>query len=308
MRLSPLHPFVLFALALAGCAAPASNKDPLPTEEDPATEAPSKKKGTTLQGSPTPGQPESEESGEEARSYVFAHDPRVLYRLAPSSTTFTKIGELSCLRADESVVDMAVSANGAAYATTWSKDDTYSRFLKFDPLTAKCTEVAESKTRSYPNSLSFVPKGTVDPKADALVGYENTEQGTKYLRIDLATGAMTDIGWLQTDYISKRVQCSGDLVALDGDKAYLTVHPEDDSSEDELVEVNPTTGAILKRIGKTGHKQLWGLAYWQSKAWAFSGSGEVISIDLATGRGTAQTLGGLPSAFYGAAVSTVAPH
>ena len=58
---------------------------------------------------------------------------------------------------------------------------------------------------TYPNSLSFVPKGTVDPNVEALVGYN----GGTYVRIDTVTGAVTSIGNLGSGYSS-----SGDIVRL----------------------------------------------------------------------------------------------
>lgn len=300
--------FLAAACVLAGCAAPAQEKSPLPTEDDRVPERAPKQTGrTSLPSSPIPGQPASEASAKEARSFMFAHDDRVLYKLEAGGAALEEVAPLSCLKDDERVVDMAVSGSGAAYATTWGTKSTYSRFLTFDPLTADCTVVAESTTRSYPNSLSFVPKGTVDPDADALVGYENTDQGTRYVRIDLATGAISDIGWLQVDLVATRLECSGDIVALDGGKAYLTVRPLDGVGSDELVEVDPRTGKLLREIGPTGFEKLWGLAYWQGKAYGFSGTGQVLEIDLATGKGTAMTLGGVPKSFLGAAVSTVAP-
>ena len=43
---------------------------------------------------------------------------------------------------------------------------TFNGFFKVDCTTAACTSI---KSGTYPNSLSFVPKGTVDPNAEALV-------------------------------------------------------------------------------------------------------------------------------------------
>ena len=54
-----------------------------------------------------------------------------------------------------------------------------------DTKTAKCTLVASGST--YPNMLSFVPAGTLDPMDEALVGYV----ADTYVRINTKSGKMT---------------------------------------------------------------------------------------------------------------------
>jgi len=303
---------IAIATTLVGCsaAAPANNSLPV-TEADASapTKPPGKKdKGTTELGQPEPAtEPPTKESGQEAKAYVFAHDRRDLYRFDPTTSAFTKVGAFPCLDQGEEVIDLAINSSGAAYATAQNGVRQNSRFLKIDPLNASCTVVATSTTRLYPNALSFVAKGTVDATADALVGYQNTDKGTVYVRVDLTTGAMVDIGVLQRDLVSARYASSGDIVALDGGKAYLTVSRVDGTSTDSLVEIDPRTGEMVNVVGTTGFDKLWGLAYWESKGYAFSGAGKVVALDIATGVGTEVKVNGQPTTFYGAAVTTVAP-
>src|SRR6185369_1470696 len=94
--------------------------------------------------------------------YVYAHSPTVLYKVDPLKKTMTTIGNFSQNCAAENVIDIAVDANNNGYATT------FAGFYKLDLTNAKCTLVTQG---SYPNSLSFVPAGTLDPNAEALVGY-----------------------------------------------------------------------------------------------------------------------------------------
>ena len=67
-------------------------------------------------------------------------------------------------------------------------------------------------TTADPNSLSFVPKGTVDEAIEALVGYRDSV----YVRIDTATGAVSTIGALKGGHAS-----SGDIVSVTGGGTFL---------------------------------------------------------------------------------------
>jgi hypothetical protein len=254
-------------------------------------------------------EPASPEAAKAGTSAIFAHGPRAMYEFEPKAGTFKVLEAPNCLKADEELVDLAVSGKGSLFATTWGTG--YSRFLSIDPTKATCTQIAEKKDGEYPNALSFVPKGTVDANEEALVGYDNRivdgSNVTFYERIDLKDGKITEIGQLQKDLVSLRYESSGDIVSLEGGKSYLTGRLAEPGSADVLLEVNPKTGEIIKVIGSTGFQQLYGLAYWEGSAYGFSGTGQVVKIDVSTGKGTLVEVPLRPAAFYGAAVTTVAP-
>src|SRR5262249_33737729 len=147
---------------------------------------------------------------------------------------------------------------------------TFGGLFKINKSTAVCTQIAVG---GYPNSLSFVPAGTVDPVKEALVGYE----GSTYVRIDTVTGQVTNIGSLGNAGYSS----SGDIVSVIGGGAYLTVNGN--NCNDCIVEVNPTTGALVNLIGPLGHFSVYGLAYWGGVAYGFDDGGELFQIDLMTG-------------------------
>lgn len=107
---------------------------------------------------------------------------------------------------------MSVSAVrlGCLLAGALASATSFSAFYSLDLATAKCTQIAQG---DFPNSLSFVPKGTVDPSSEALVGYV----GSTYVRIDPKTGATTNIGSLSGGYRS-----SGDVVSVKGGGNFLT--------------------------------------------------------------------------------------
>ena len=79
---------------------------------------------------------------------------------------------------------------------------------------------------------------------------------------------------------------------------------------DYLLEINPTTGRMIRVVGSVGKPQLWGTAYWAGVTYAFSNGGEVLQLNPANASPTrVAALDGGPDAkgFYGAGVTTSAP-
>ena len=218
---------------------------------------------------------------------VFAESSSTLYKLNPDTKSVTVVGDFSGC---SSVIDIAVDKDGKMFGTTF--DGLYA----IDRTTAKCTPIASG---SYPNSLSLVPKGTVDPNDEALVGYVDST----YVRIDKVTGEITNIGSLGNNgYIS-----SGDIVSVIGGGTYLTV--KGNNCGDCLVQVNPATGSITKMLGPLGHGSVFGLAYWGGVAFGFDDTGELFAIDLASLQTTNISTPGAPNdlSFWGAGSTTAAP-
>lgn len=218
---------------------------------------------------------------------VYAHSPDTLYRLDPITKQMTTVGVFGGCG---TVIDIALDKNGAMFGTS------FGGLYKINKSSAACTQVALG---AYPNSLSFVPAGTVDPVNEALVGYN----GTTYVRMDTTTGVVTTIGDLgNAGYAS-----SGDLVSLIGGSSYLTVNGN--GCSDCLVEINPTTGALIKKIGSLGHASVYGLAYWAGVAYGFDASGTLFQIDVTTAATVNIPIPNAPAnlVFYGAGSTTAAP-
>jgi hypothetical protein len=217
--------------------------------------------------------------------YVYAQSPTVLYKVDPVAKTMTTVGNFNGCT---SVVDIAVDANSNGYATT------FSGVYKLDLTTAVCTLIA---TGSYPNSLSFVPKGTLDPSVEALVGYN----GSTYIRIDTTTGAVTNVGSLTGGYES-----SGDIVSVANGGTFLTV--TGNSCGDCLLQVNPVTGDMIQNYGSVNHAAVYGLAFWAGTAYGFDDAGELFSI---TWSGSSLVTTNIPTTmgleFWGAGSTTSAP-
>lgn len=216
---------------------------------------------------------------------IFAHGVSTLYKLDPDTKVVSVVGDFSgCV---EGVVDIAIDKDGQLFGST------FNGLYRIDKTSAVCTFVAAG---SFPNSLSFVPKGTLDPDEEALVGYE----GANYVRIDTVTGAVTTVGSLGSGYTS-----SGDIVSVIDGGTYLTVNGV--GCGDCIVEVDPKTGALVKMIGPLGHPSVFGLAFWGGAAYGFDNAGELFQIDLADGRTTLLSTGMAVPSFFGAGSTTAAP-
>ena len=220
---------------------------------------------------------------------VFGHSAATLYRLDPVTKQVTVVGDFDGC---SGVIDLAIDKDGGMIATTF--DGLY----KIDKTTAKCAFIASG---DYPNSLSFVPAGTLDPNVEALVGYE----GSNYVRIDPASGQKTTIAPNTLGSYTS----SGDVVSVKGGGTYLTVFGGPEGCGDCILEVDPKTGGVLKNIGALGHGSVYGLAFWGGSAYGFDDYGELFEINLTTGMTTVIPQPGAPQnlSYYGAGSSTSAP-
>jgi hypothetical protein len=220
---------------------------------------------------------------------VYGHSPSTLYRLDPQTKQVTVVGSFG--GCDSNVIDIALDADSNMYATS------FGGLHRVDRSNAVCTPIADG---SYPNSLSFVPAGTLDPSVEALVGY----QGSTYVRIDPTSGTITNVGSLGGGYAS-----SGDIVSVKGGGTYLTVTGQ--GCGDCLVEVNPSNGALVKNWGPVGHSQVFGLAFWGGRAYGFSNAGALFEVSFGSDTVTSVLID-VPNApaglqFWGAGSSTSVP-
>lgn len=219
---------------------------------------------------------------------VYAHSDTTLYRLNPNTLVVDTIADfVGC----GEVIDIALDKNSLLYGTS------FSGLYSINRDTAVCTEIA---TGNYPNSLSFVPAGVLEPSEEVLVAY----RGADYLRIDVSTGAISNIGSIGEGFFS-----SGDIVSVEGGGTYLTVNGPD--CNDCLVEVNPADGSLLRNWGPLGSKNVWGLAFWGGVAYGFDNDGSAFEIIFG-----ANSVSSVPIAFpdapeglsfWGAGSTTIAP-
>ena len=255
------------------------------------------KKEGTEQPAPAPGNtgnlgrqtPPSTEDPPEV-SEVYGHSAGTLYKLDPVTKSVTVVGDF---KGCGPVIDIALDEKSTLIAAS------YQALYTVDKATADCTEIAKG---DYPNSLSFVPKGTVDANEEALVGYDEGD----YLRIDVKSGSVTKIGSIGGSFVS-----SGDIVSVKGGKTYLTVKGGSCTTHDCLIEVDPKTGKMLKNWGSIEHQKVFGLSFWGGKVYGFAEGGTLFEVAFGTSQ-LATTVIPIPQApselaFWGAGSSTSAP-
>lgn len=232
---------------------------------------------------------------------VFGNSASTLYRLDPKTKQISAVGTF---KGCDPVIDIAIDEDSNIVA------DGYSALYTVDKTTAQCTKISGGS--GLPDSLSFVPKGTLDPNVEALVGYS----GSSYVRIDAKTGEKTVIGALDAGGLVS----SGDIVSVKGGPTFLTAKVNIVCTNMEcakcdggdcLLEVDPRSGKMLKNWGALGRKDVFGLSYWGGRLYGFDNSGSLFEIALDGGQ-LAVTDIPMPTrpkdlSFWGAASSTSAP-
>lgn len=222
---------------------------------------------------------------------VFGHSENTLYRVDTVSRAVTEVGVFDgCTY----VADIALDQDSNIYASTGSE------LFYVETNTAHCTRIAGG---TFPNSLSFVPAGAIDPDHETLVGF----QGGDYVKIDPATGVVTKVGEL-----GGGLESSGDVVSAKGGKTYVSVKgkaADGTQCADCLVEIDPATGSLTKNWGPIGRVDVFGLAFWAGDIYAFTNAGELLLVSLATGTlvATPIPVTNAPMKFWGAGSTTSAP-
>lgn len=221
---------------------------------------------------------------------VFGHSWDTLYKLEPYSKQVTVIGPFkNC----SNIIDLAIDKDSKIIGTS------YGALYWIDKTNATCTLISNG---TYPNSLSFVPAGTLDPNNEALVGY----QGSDYIRISTTTGQVTKVGGT----IGNGFLSSGDIVSVKGGGTYLTV--KGNGCGDCLLEVDPKTGGMVKNWGPTGYGSVFGIAFWAGSVYGFTDYGQLFEMTFKNGVMVVSGEIPIPNApaglsFWGAGSTTIAP-
>jgi hypothetical protein len=244
-------------------------------------------------GGPTAGGAASPDAG--FVTVVYGHSSTTLYALDPVTRLVQTVGNFDCA---SDIIDLAIDSAGNAFITG------FSGFHRLNLANASCTTISSST--GFPNSLSFVPRGTLDPTNEVLVAYD----GRVYYRINTSNGVLQQIGAFPSN---SGFESSGDIVSVQDGGTFLTVKNMTSSPtcNDCLVQVNPVTGALVRNYGTIPYANVWGIAYWGGSVYGFTEMGELFEI-APNGNGIITRPITIPNAppglsFYGAGSSTAVP-
>jgi len=234
---------------------------------------------------------------------AYGHTADTLYRLDLDTNQVAVVADFT--GCDDDVIDIALDRNSVIYGTTQNRANpgmpgaANGGLWRIDKNTAACTLVSYG---DYPNSLSFVPAGTLDPTEEVLVGY----LGASYVKIDTIAGGVLTV---RPDALGSGLESSGDIVSVIGGKTYLTVRGTNCEATDCVVEVDPATGEALGNLGSSGYDSVFGVAFWAGKLYGFTRDGDVFEFfrDENGSVSTTPIPVGAGLAFYGAGSTTAAP-
>ena len=141
----------------------------------------------------------------------------------------------------------------------------FSQLLRIDPDTAAATAIGSVGFST--NGLAVASDGTI---------YAATTAG-ELITVNPVTGAGTLVGSFGAGLTS-----SGDLVLDSNDVLYAAL---DQGGNDVLARVDRTTGAATV-IGPTGHPTVYGLAFLCCHLFGTTERGELLHINVASGKAT----------------------
>ena len=191
---------------------------------------------------------------------------------------------------NKSVTDIAIDVDGRLYATS------FDTLYRCSAVTAECKTLASLPEQF--NGFTLVPKGTVDATKEVLIGVAISGSWNR-IEVNGSSASVTQIGSYGGSYTS-----SGDAFSVTDLGTYASVNGSFGSSDD-LVKVDPATGAVIQSVGPlTGYGAVYGLAGLYDKVYGFDEGGAVLSLDLVSGQFSVVVPAYEGEAWWGAGVST----
>jgi hypothetical protein len=199
----------------------------------------------------------------EPRLYVSSND--ALWELHPITHVFTKVADWTSCGAG--VEEIAIDRDEVVVVTGILNDTLYETTIGADAATC-----SPPVTAPMPFALSFGP--TPDGGPERLVGYGG---GTgNYGSVDRASGEWTVI----TPVALGTYRPSGDVV-IGGGKGYVSATSnvvDECAPGDCLIEIDPLTGAFVKKLGDFPVNAIYGIAYWGGKVFGFANDGDTYVV------------------------------
>jgi hypothetical protein len=250
------------------------------------------------------GQPPQSGCGAEFQGCytVYAHSDHVLYHIDLTNKMLVEVGPFKAPMVsggEDVITDLAVRDDdtifGISHTNLYTADATDGHVTLVGPVTA-CGSAAVA--------LTFMPDGSL---------FAADYKGA-FCKIDLSSMPPKVT---QVATIGGGMAIAGDLVAVSDGTMYGTAYSLTNSMTDNdniLVKIDPMTGQIAQTIGPTGYPKLFGVAFDQGQVFGFThdGSGDVVTIDPKTGKGTLYNSFTDPStgkgiSFAGAGVNAMVP-
>jgi hypothetical protein len=228
--------------------------------------------------------------------YIYAHSDVELFRIDAATLGPNVVVEpVGKFNTDpDLMIDIAVTSDERIYGVTWHSDGGTSKLWEINKDTAAPTLIAEIPGLANV-ALTFDLKGT-------LLG---ADKGGRMFYVDPTNGATTDIGWWGNGF-----GASGDMVGVADGTLYGFADTGGSASEaiNSLVKIDTVTGEATE-VGLIGFDNLWGAAFWCGKVYAFRSDGDLLEIDVTTGKGTmlAAKIPVAQGGFAGAGVTPMAP-
>lgn len=199
-----------------------------------------------------------------AQDLIYVHDSTRLFSYAPSTSTLALIATLSCPGA----LDLAIDRLGRGYIVAGSD------LFRVNLQTGACFRVATLPEPLV--ALSFLPAGLLGTE-ESLVGYGQMA----YWEFDPFDGSAIMLG---SSGLFGGLVPSGDLSPFDDGGTWLAVrNPSLPNALDQLVRINPETGAVLQNFGPMGVSGAWGLATWNGTLFAFTSGGQGVRLTFVDG-------------------------
>jgi hypothetical protein len=226
---------------------------------------------STADGSLPPGCP-----GVPGCYTVYAHSDHELYHVDLSSKKLVPIGAFRAPKVggvEDVITDLAVAPDDTIFVI--SRTNLY----QADPGDGHVTLVGPiTNCGNFGVALTFTPDGNL---------YSADYSGA-FCRIDwtVTPPKVSLVGML-----GGGLAVAGDLVAVADGTMFATAYKPADTSTNSnnyLVTIDPATGAVTQTLGQTGFPTLFGVAFELGQVFGFThdGSGDVITIDPKTGKGT----------------------
>jgi len=210
---------------------------------------------------------------------VYAHGDHVLYSIDLMAKTLVTVGPFNAPKVGSSedvITDLAVGPDNTIYVV--SKTNIYTA----SPIDGHVTLLGAISTCGSDNvAMSVTPDGKL------LLG---DFKGTM-CKVDIT---MTPPTVTQIGMVGQGMALSGDMVAVADGTIYGTGYLISDGNtkgtglNNVLVKLDPATGQMTSQVGATGFPKLFGVAYGIGQVFGFThdGSGDVVTIDPNTGKGT----------------------